>query len=88
MSVEPAPAASPKQGEVHEATAEGSNPLPLEAECTGEPLPSEAMQVFVRFASSYLDQGSEDPDELGTGRPLPSHLDDCLSVEGEQEGGM
>ena len=50
-----------------------------DAECTGKPIPDDS--GFLEHLDSLGGPGSIDDEELGTGRPLPSHLDACVSTE-------
>ena len=48
---------------------------------TGEPLPAGSDPGFLEHLNSLGGPGTLDEEELGTGRPLPSHLDACISTE-------
>ena len=48
---------------------------------TGEPLPAESDSDFLEHLDSLGGPGTLDEEEVGTGRPLPSHLDACFSTE-------
>ena len=66
-------------GSEPELCAEQRECVVEDAECTGKPIPDDS--GFLEHLDSLGGPGSIDDEELGTGRPLPSHLDACVSTE-------
>ncbi|CAE7209889.1 unnamed protein product [Symbiodinium sp. CCMP2592] len=75
------PVASELRGQRQEATAEGFEGVEESDECTGKPLPAEGEFSFDR----HLECLGEELEEVGTGRPMPSHLDAFVPSEIDSE---
>ena len=72
--VEIAPRAEQESQDASEQEAPGS-------QVTGVPLPAELDPGFLDQLESLGEPEEAEDEELGTGRPLPSHLDACFSTE-------